>query len=598
VIIKALCDYYDILAEDGGSKISPYGCEMTVFSYEVVLTEDGELNDIIPLVTQKGDSPKSDIMPKSMKKPGIAASPVCDNMTYIAGVDGKKSEKKIDRRKFDAAKDLHLKLLKNATSKEAVAVRRFFEKWNADTAWENECIINAANDKGNAFSGNAAFRLKGECGYFHNCDEIKRIWREENERKAAEDGEYTAQCAITGENAAIAKLHDNLRGIKDAQPSGASLICFNKAADASYNLEQSYNSRVSETAMFKYTTVLQHLLNSKKNRLYIGGDTAVFWAYSPNSDYKDYEDIGLGLIQFSGNSDEGGGKEGFETDERTEKMILSILKNGVQGIRSNWDAFDPNVRFYILGLAPNAGRVSVRYFYQNSFADFCEKIKRYYDDTKICGKYDAIKVKSLIDSTVSTKSSDKKVNPLLGGAMMRALLSGGNYPQLLYNQVILRVKAEASTPVFAAIEQARAAAIKAYLTRNKKEEWLSMALNEKSGSMAYVLGMVFAILEKIQRDTAKDRLETTIKDRYFSTACSNPALVFPTLLKLTQHHLKTVERDVGTGLRITREKQLGDCLSLIEGGCFPKAQNLENQGKFILGYYQQTQNFYKSKEES
>jgi len=573
MIINALCDYYDALADDPESGISPYGYGKTMFNYFVVLTEGGELSEIIKL-----DNPQTELMPTTMKISGIAASPVCDNAAYIFGVDGKKGENKIDKRKFETAKELHLRLFETAVSKEAIAVKLFFETWNPDTAWENEHILDVANEKGNsAFGGNMVFRLKGnDTEYFHNCDEIKNIWLAENERKVADEDEFIAQCSVTGEELPIARIHTQLSGVRGAQATGASLVSFKLDSFQSYNLSQSYNSRVSKSAEFKYTTVLNHLLKSDNNKLSIGKDTVVFWAYSPKGDYDEARECEKEASLMLGN----------EIDRATEEEIKDILTQGKEGISTKDIEFGEDINFYVLGLAPNAGRVSVRYFYRSNFKEFCDKINKYYEETQIVGLSKQIKVGSLIYATVSSKSKSKyeDINPLLGGAVMRTLLSGNGYPMILFNQVILRSKVEAS------VTQARAAAIKAYLIRNQKEEWLSMYLNEESKNTAYVLGRTFAILEMIQKNAAGGSLNATIKDKYFATACSNPALVFPTLLKLAQHHLAKIE---GNYLNI----QLGNCLALLEIESFPKIQSLEKQGTFILGYYQQNQKLYEKRED-
>jgi CRISPR-associated protein Csd1 len=341
---------------------------------------------------------------------------------------------------------------------------------------------------------------------------------------------------------------------------------------------------VSEAAMFKYTTALQGLLSSKKNKLFIGDDTTVFWASSPD---KTYENIAWALFEAADEDGESANDVGVAADAESELKISSILQQGTEGIVAASYAFGTDVDFCVLGLAPNAGRISVRYFYKSSFKDFYEKIFRYYQETHVCGRSPHIKLKWLISGTVSSKSSDKnkKVNPLLGGAVMRAVLSGGEYPRLLLTQVIVRVKAEAI------VTQSRAAAIKAYLMRNKKEDWLPV-LNESSTNRAYILGRTFAILEKKQQDAASGKLNSTIKDKYFRTACSNPGLAFPALLKLTQHH-KPRNQD-GNESRYLDFK-LRECLALL-GENFPKTFDMESQGRFILGYYQQTAKLYEKKE--
>jgi len=470
MIIHALCEHYDILAEDEALEISRQGFQKTTYHYTAVITGDGELKDLLShVVNKKTDEPKSANMPLGMKSTGISSSPVCDNMQYIFGAPDEKDKCGI---KFKAAKDLHLELFSQSTSREATAICKFFENWDI-TKIPDEVSVYFVNKGGKMVAplGNVAFRLLGESKDIHDCEEIRKIWLEANEKRSGQKAECVAPCAITGKTSSIALLHKQISGVKGAQSTGASLVCFNKSADESYNLKQSHNSRVSEEAMFKYTTVLQWLLNSAKNKLFIGDDTCVFWANAENP--VQYEEAALAFFAVTSDDSE---KEGQSEVERVvEERVKAILDQGAKGIPT--DHFNPDANFYVLGLAPNAGRVSVRYFYRNSFAEFCDKIKRYYDDTKIAGNLKHIKLGNLVYGTVSTKSKDKKVNPLLGGAVMRAVLSGGMYPQLLLNQVVLRTKSERQ------VTQARAAAIKAYLIRNKKED-VSPMLNEQSTNPA------------------------------------------------------------------------------------------------------------------
>ena len=643
MILNALCEYYDILANDEETGICKYGYKRTNFSYKIVITEEGELFSIIPLVIDKKDKPKSAIMPKNMKKTGIASSPVCDNMTYLLGVtfnkkDGKK-ERTIDRVKFQAAKSLHSKLFQEGKSREAVAIVKFFDKWekNIDNAWDNEHILASASESGDEpFSGNGVFSLVGETKCFHECDEIISLWLAENKRPI--DKKKCPQnipkkkitlesgiCSILGENLEISRLHTMLKGV---HKDNLALISFNVESFESYGILQSYNSRVSEEAMFKYTTALQYLLDNKDYKLNLGDDTTVFWASSPK---KEYMELVLGLIN-------GVVEDDFEDDDqetennanqRSEKskknenkkhndlthvfdkkiinMVKSILESGSKGIYTQNPQFDTNVKFYILGMTPYTGRISVRYFYQNTLSQFCENIYKYHQETQIYtrGKFakDYIRAKSLLFSTVSKKSSVKKVNPLLGGAIMRAIITGQKYPQILINQIIMRIKSDLY------IDQVRASVIKACLIRNykinKNIKEIGMAHNENSKNLAYNLGSVFAWLEKIQLDANytkpeesvknskksenDSKLNSTIKDKYFATACSNPVLVFPTLLKLANHHLAKIEGNY-------QKIELDKCMARIEGEVFPKTQSIEQQGSFILGYYQQIQKIYTKKE--
>lgn len=582
MILNSLCDYYDLLCQVEDADISPFGFQKISVSYAATLSEAGDLLDILSLKELNDNRPQEFLIPKSMKKSGIFASPVCDNFEYVFGVGGDKGTKINEQVKFETAKQLHLKLFDQVEIPEAIAIRRFFEKWDLEQAWENEHVLKHYSEKGKAFSGNVIFRLEDGKDYFHQIPEIIKIWKSENEKMLASNGVETAQCSVTGKVSQIARLHEKIKGVDGASTMGASLVCFNKDADESYNLKQSRNSAVSEEVAFKYYTALQYLLSDRDRKLQIGDATTVFWAEKMDEAYTD-------IFKCMLNNPDEIKEEGINEDRQTIETVKSILKDGAQGIYND-AGLDLNTKFYILGLSPNAGRLSVRFFYRDSFGNFCDQIKKHYDDIGIYGgpKGKAhIKVWSLLNATISSKSRDKKVNPLLGGAVARSIFTGDQYPQVIFNQTIIQVKAEAQ------ITQPRTAIIKGCLTRKnriqKKKEELGMYLDEKSTKPAYVLGRTFAVLEMIQKNALGDGINATIKDKYFASACSNPSLVFPNLLKLAQHHLAKIDGNYW-------DIKLGQCLSLLEGDSFPKILDMDNQGRFILGYYQQTQKNYEKRE--
>lgn len=579
MIISALCNYYDLLQNDKDTEISPYGCQEVNVSYCALLSKEGDLKGLISLKELNDGKPRFMSMQSSMKKSSISASPVCDNFEYVFGIEGDKGNKNISEKKFNTAKDLHLRLFEEGISIQAKAIVNFFEKWDIDKAWTNKILMMHYSPSGKAFSGNIVFKLQNESMFFHETQEIIKIWENENLRIKANEDNYVAQCSVTGENQVIARLHNQLRGIRGANATGASLICFNKECDESYNLINSYNSAISNIAMFKYTTALQYLLKNENQRILIGTDTAVFWAESAEKKYVN----AFNVLLMNPEED-----EKSSIDREALGIVRAVLKDGKKGIWNN-KVVVPNTKFYILGISPNAGRISVRFFLDNTFDYFCEKIKSHYDDINIYGGEKdkrVISINRLVYATINSNSKDKKANPLLTGALMRSVLMGSFYPVILFNKVIERIKAERN------ISHARAAVIKGFINRkdrlqNNKEEIL-MYLNEESNDTAYVLGRTFAILEKIQKN-ALGNINSTIKDKYFSRACSNPATVFPNLLKLTQHHLAKIEA------RIFWDKMLGECLCKIEDMKFPKTMNIDKQGRFILGYYQQVQKLYEKK---
>jgi len=585
VILSALCDYYDLLEEDKDVEISPFGFEKVKVTYLAILSKEGILKDIISLKALNDNKVQSYIMPKRMKSSAIVASPVCDNFAYIFGVGGKKGERKIEKDKFETSKELHCDMFAKASSSEAQAMYKFFSSWDIECAWEDALILKHYSEKGEAFSGNIIFRLEGSEVFFHKVPEIVELWQQQLNLNEGEQN--ISQCSITGKITEIARLHTKLRGILGASTMGASLVCCNKDADESYGLKQSRNSAVSEEVVFKYATALQHMLDSKEQKVFVGDATTVFWAERQT---KLHSNIFKVLFSNPEEDGENSGKEDMETRE----YVRSILSDGVKGIY-NTAQLDGTTQFYILGLSPNAGRTSVRFFYKNSFETFCRKIKQHYKDCSMYGGekgWRYLKIGSLLYATISASSKEKKINPLLGGVVTKAVLTGDRYPHILFSQTMVRIKAEAT------VTQARAAILKGYLVRKnrfmKKEEEIFMYLNEESTNAAYVLGRIFSILEMIQKNAlggGRKKLNKTIKDTFFSSACSNPALVFPKIIQLAQHHLAKIEGS-------DWEKKLGETIGLLEGESFPKILNMEDQGRFILGYYQQTQkNYEKNKKE-
>ena len=284
-----------------------------------------------------------------------------------------------------------------------------------------------------------------------------------------------------------------------------------------------------------------------------------------------------------------------------EKNVYGILQAYKQGIKPDFDAvqLNPDVKFYILGLSPNASRISVRFFYFNSFANIIKKISEHYSDIEIEKMYpnqpDSIPLWMFLKETENPKSRND-INPLLGGSLMRSIFTGNMYPRMLYNLIINRIRCDRDDKDkrIEQINYIRVSIIKGYLNRYSRiykldhfKEVLNMSLNEKATITPYLLGRLFAVLEKAQKD-ANPGINATIKDRYFSSACATPSTVFPTLLKLAQSHIS--KSDYG----YVSERRITEIIGLLHNPEFPKNLNLEEQGVFIIGYYHQSNAFYKT----
>ena len=291
--------------------------------------------------------------------------------------------------------------------------------------------------------------------------------------------------------------------------------------------------------------------------------------------------------------------------EDNQKMLCAILEKISRGLPPK-EGVNPETPFYILGLAPNAARLSVRFFLQDSFGNFLKHIQQHYSDMEIEKapyEFPYLSPYWLLRETVNPNAKDKSGSHLLSGAVMRSILTGAPYPQALMNAVMLRIHAEQddSERHIKKITRGRAAIIKGYLIRRHRgeeeyKEVLQVSINEESKNKAYVLGRLFAILEKAQLE-AYPNINTTIKDRYFTSACATPGSVFPTLIKLSRHHIRVI-KDIK--LKCYLDNQIKDLIDKLDVADtpFPAHFSLEDQGSFVLGYYQQTQKRYMKKSDS
>ena len=410
-------------------------------------------------------------------------------------------------------------------------------------------------------------------------DAIRDAWQSAFDTSDA-DAE-TARCLITGKEAGIARIHPAIKGVMGAQAAGAALVSFNAPAFCSYGHEQGANAPVSEYAAFAYTTALNLLLADRNCCQRIGDTTIVCWAENAVPAYSNAM-----LMFFCG---------GAEARGVSESDLAAALKALSQGRPVSFldDKLDPNQNFYVLGISPNAARLSVRFFLHSSFGQFAKNLQDHADRLSITrpafDKRENLSVWALAQETVNQRSRDKNPSPQLVGDLLRAILTGGPYPATLLNGVTLRIRAERE------VTRGRAAILKAYYLRNYptelNKEVFTVSLNESS-NVPYVLGRLFSVLETIQ-SVANPGINATIKDRYFNSACATPATAFPTLVKLAQKHLQKMS----TPNEVHFSKQLTELMAQLPETGFPARLSLPEQGAFEIGYYHQTQKRYAKKNE-
>lgn len=594
MVINALNKYYEILVEDEKSGIPLYGYSSAKVGFALNISEVGELLDVIPLKVEGNKSKKLvsrilTVPEQKIRSSGIASNFMCDNSTYVLGIDSKgKPERSKDA--FKAFKELHNQVLSTANGQAAKAILAFLDNWKIDEARQHPALQDCLEEI--LEGSNLVFRLDGEIGYLHNDLEIKRQWEEYNSK--GED-DTIGQCLITGANTSIAKLHPNIKNVKNAQSSGASIVSFNAKVYESYGKENGYIAPVSKYVAFAYSTVLNHMLSSQKQKIQVGDATTVFWAESPE---EIYIDLAAELFNPVITQDEKEIKNTYKRDKQIEELVKDVLLKAKSGMKLNDidEKVNAQTKFHILGLSPNASRISIRFFHTDSFGGFVEKAAQHYKDMEIIKDFDNkpanIPIWMILGETVSPKSRDKDAAPLLAGAVMRSIISGTPYPASLFNSVMIRIRADMDDKEknIHRVNYVRASIIKAYLLRNarinnnkKLEEVLTVNLNEKSTNTEYLLGRLFAVLEKAQQD-ANPGINATIKDRYFASACATPAAVFPILLRLAQHHIS--KSDYGYSIDRKIELIMNEIMK------FPSHLTLEQQGTFVIGYYHQRVKLY------
>ncbi|MFV0338251.1 MAG: type I-C CRISPR-associated protein Cas8c/Csd1 [Chthoniobacterales bacterium] len=586
MILNTLNALYPRLADDSDYEIAKPGYSPQNISFRVVLRPDGTLFAIqdarIPDEKGKPRADKQLVMGEA-KPSGSGINPglLWDNTAYMLGY--KKDDPKPERtaKSFEAFRETHLALEQEINHPHFSAVCRFLENWSPEKATEYAQIHPEIDDLSTGFG---IFEIQGETQAVNAQPEILQWW---DSREPTSDAPL-GQCLISGrESVPIARLHPKIKSVAGAQSSGASLVSFNAPAYESYGKDQSFNAPVSEKAAFQYGTALNSLLNgpkSAKHRIRIGDTTCVFW-----TDQKSVFEDAFGLL-----ATEGSNAPAQVQDQNLRSKIEILLKQIRLGGATTSDlGEDPNeTNFYLLGLAPNAARLSVRFFHRSTVGELLENLHAHQKDIAIVREWETAKGKRLPDPefpaywqllTQTARVSDE-IPPLLGGSLMRSILENTPYPESLYSAVLRRIRADRT------INYLRAALIKGILTRNHQQT-LSIMLDTENTTPAYLLGRLFAALEKTQTDALGD-LNSGLRDKFYSSASSTPASVFPRILRTYQHHLAKLNG----GAKVNREKLIQQILDGIPATGFPSQLNLTAQGIFAIGYYHQRKDFFTKKE--
>ncbi|MDR0383950.1 MAG: type I-C CRISPR-associated protein Cas8c/Csd1 [Christensenellaceae bacterium] len=583
-ILNALCDAYDRIAKDEDAEIARDGFVFEKISYFVVINNDGGLKEIIDNTT----CDKKEKLPENAKKNGVEGWFLYDTIAYALGLEWDKENKCYkeaiggkDKKKFEVFKTKNEFLKDIEGNVIASSLWNFISKWEPGDNVFNELLKLGVDNK---TKDKIYKELKG---LFAFCieDVTGKTWVNEtilNSISKSLEEEMKGQCAVSGQrDTVIARNH---KTINLGFGAGSYLVSSGDSAQQSYNKSASYNASVSETVMKKYAAALNYFLRKdSRNKTQFGKDTCVFWAECDGENYLDEVWDLLGITK-------------AESDEaEVESKVLSTLRQIKAGEKPDEFETDSNTRFHILILSPNAARISVRRYYKTTFGKFKDNVLQHYKDMMLLdsnGKFKQIPIWQILDSTVSsviTKKRGDNVNPSFAGALSESIVNCYPYPNGMYAEILMRVKTDVSASDY--LTNKRISFIKAYIVRkdrkNNTKEEIKVELHKGSDSVAYGIGRIFAILEMAQQDAIGKDMNTTIKDRYFASACGTPAAVFPILLVGYQNHLSKLGNDEKKKwLAIRYEKLLQEIFPKV-GESFPKQLDLDGQGRFIIGYYQQ-----------
>lgn len=558
MVIEALTELYNTMAEQG--IVCAPGWTSAKVTYGLHIDNDGMVKALIPLATVEKPAGKNKTktvvvpayinVPEQLKRSSnVLPYLFCDTAVYLLGLE---KDDKNETEKFTASKKYHLDFLKNVDSEAATAVTAFFRNWNPETIWDYPFFL----DHQKELTTSKLIFIHNGCPVTEDnairdkCEQVFSL-RESRSKNIS--------CMVTGNREPAAGLHPNIMNVYGGSSMGQPLVSFNLDAALSYKQTKETCAVMGKHTVYAYTTALNELLRNTSNVRVLGDTTVVCWT-------KDYNgETNRCILQYM-----------FGEPVEHEEILENVCEN------------EP---FYILGVAPNAGRLKIKFFYESSFGSMRENVEKFQEELRIVKPVfetdENISMWKLLKETVFNGSKDVSATPRLAADMEKSVFLGYKYPVELYQNVLSRIYREK------AVTYRKAAIIKAYLVRNGKNVkrgTLMAELNEECKDIPYTMGRLFALLEELQ-ERAIDGVTTTITKRYFSNASILPGQTYPILLDLAGHHLRKIKK---ISVKTYFEKEIEKMLQVI-GPKFPIRFTQEEKGSFMLGYYCQKQKRFEKK---
>jgi CRISPR-associated protein Csd1 len=597
MILTALNDYYHRLLANpdlgtGLAKVPPYGFSEQQISYCLVLSKTGELIDVEDVRDTSGKKARPKLMsvPSPFARPGQYTQKAFDSgkenafflwdkTAYALGLTLDKDNIAFSGITFASFRRFHSNALEASEDEGLKAFSLFIQNWLPENHEQSKLKLNHID-------ANLVFKLDGDFDFMHQRPAAQALWSQLMQPEA--DAVVSmGDCLVTGQHSPLARLHPAIKGVYGGQTAGGSIVSFNAEAYTSYGKEQGDNAPVSEAATFAYTTALNFLLRRDNEQcVSIGDASTVFWATSADASKAAKAEQLFGFMMNMPSDD------GQQTAQ-----IKPILEKIAQGkpLAEIAPDLDTGTRFYVLGLAPNASRLSIRYWLDTTFGELANNVAQHFQDLMLepLPWREPPSVWRLLIQTASQGKSEN-IPPQLAGELLRSIVTGQRYPRMLLAQLVQRVRADGD------LNGLRIALLKAVLVRDYRKgfikEEIPMGLDEQNALPAYRLGRLFSVLERIQEAALGKDVNATIADRYYGTASSVPYSVFPRLLAGCKNHLSKIRKDK-PGYAVSLNKDLA---SVIDGlpTEFPKHFSIEQQGQFAIGYYHQKQRYFTKKIET
>lgn len=572
MILKALYDYYQRKLEE----LPAFGCELKEIGFILVIDKDGNFLRFEDRRIDKKNASRFLVKKHVGRSSAPIANLLYDNCSYVLGYstegDINSNAKYISVFKAKV-EELYTKLPNNSA---VSAIWKFYQKnpaenllkVQADPLWPE--IEKNLNKKYSTFS----FLLEGETTIVAAQKDVI------NADEEKEGNEKEQLCLITGNHGKAVDV-TTATMIAGSQAT-AKLVAFqvNSGYD-SYGKQKGFNAPISQKAEFAYTTALNHILSANsRNKFLVGNRTYLFWGSSNSNGNQETESSIFAMFGFN------------DSEEEDPNARINQIRKVFEGIYSGSIKTDLDDRFYIAGLAPNAARIAVVYWAELPLKDFAHTILRHFEDMDIVDtrkeKKPYMGLKSIL-ATVTLGGKSSEATPNLPDAVIKSIFQGLPYPDTLYHSCLRRIRAELSKSKQEkqAVSITRAAILKAYLNRkNTNQKPIQIMLDKENTNQGYLCGRLFAVIDKLQHDANHIH---SIRERYMNAASSTPATVFATILNLSAIHANNLNNE---GSRIFYDKLKQEIISKINADGFPVHLDLQDQGRFFVGYYQQMQSFF------